>query len=106
MATCVTFRMSESWIVVFTLAACTFGIRLSGILLGQRLPTSGAWARGLNALPGCLIVALVANLVLSGGPNEWIAGALSLTTALLTCNLLMTMAVGIATIVVARLYLF
>ncbi len=98
--------MSESWLVVITLALCTFGIRLSGILLGQRLPTSGAWARGLNALPGCLIVALVANLVLSGGPNEWIAGALALATAVLTRNLLMTMGVGIAAIVMARLYLF
>lgn len=98
--------MSDSWVVVFTLAACTFGIRSSGILLGQRLPTQGAWARGLNALPGCLIVALVANLVLSGGPNEWIAGCLSLAAALLTRSLLITMAVGIVTIVVARLYLF
>ena len=98
--------MSESWIVVLFLAACTFSIRLSGILLGKRLPTSGAWARGLNALPGCLIVALVANLVLSGGPNEWIAGTLALAAAMLTRNLLITMIVGISAVVVARLYLF
>ena len=98
--------MSDSWIVIVTLATCTFAIRLSGILLGRRLPTQGAWARGLNALPGCLIVALVANLLLSGGPNEWVAGALALVAAVLTRNLLVTMAVGIAGIVMARLYLF
>jgi uncharacterized membrane protein len=98
--------MSDSWLVVFALALCTFGIRLSGILLGQRLPTHGAWARALNALPGCLIVALVTNLVLSGGPNEWIAGTLALATAMATRNLLITMAVGIAAIALARLYLF
>jgi len=47
--------MSESWTVIAALAIATFGIRLSGIFLGQSIPKDGRWARALQALPGCLI---------------------------------------------------
>lgn len=87
--------MNETWVVIVVLAIATFSIRLAGILLGQRLPTTGPWARALNALPGCLIIALVSVLILSGGSNEWIAGAIALLVALTTKNLPLTMLAGI-----------
>ena len=90
--------MSETWIVIVVLAASTFSIRIGGILLGQRLPTTGPWARALNALPGCLIIALVSVLLLSGGSDEWVAGAASLLIAILTRNLPLTMLTGILVI--------
>lgn len=94
--------MSDTWFVIAALAVCTFSIRLGGVLLGQRLPTTGAWSRALNALPGCLIIALVSTLVLSGGINEWVASALALGVALITRNLPLTMAIGIFTVYVLR----
>ncbi len=94
--------MTETWIVILGLAAGTFLIRLSGVLIGQRIPQHGAWARGLRALPGCLIVSLVAVSLLSGGTREWGAGALALAVACLTRNLPLTMAAGIAAIWVLR----
>lgn len=90
--------MNDTWVVIMTLAIATFSIRLAGILLGQKLPTTGPWARALNALPGCLIIALVSVLVLSGGINEWIAGGISLLVALTTRNLPLTMVAGILVI--------
>ncbi|MFT4729034.1 MAG: putative membrane protein [Granulosicoccus sp.] len=90
--------MSETWVVIAILAIATFGIRLGGILLGQRLPTTGPWARALNALPGCLIISLVSVLILSGGINEWVAGSVSLLVALTTRNLPLTMVAGILVI--------
>jgi uncharacterized membrane protein len=90
--------MNDTWIVIVILAVATFSIRLGGILLGQQLPTTGPWARALNALPGCLIIALVSVLVLSGGVNEWIAGGVSLLVALITRNLPLTMVAGILVI--------
>ncbi len=95
--------MTDTWLVIILLALATFTIRLSGILLGQRLPESGPWARALNALPGCLIISLVSVLVLSGGVNELIAGAISLIVALLTRSLPLTMAAGIFAIYGLRL---
>ncbi len=94
--------MSEPWIVIVVLAAATFSIRLGGVLLGQKLPVDGPWARGLNALPGCLIIALVSVLVLSGGPDEWIAGFVALVVTLITRSLPLTMLAGILCVFLLR----
>ena len=94
--------MSDTWVVILVLAAATFSIRMGGVLLGQKLPTTGPWARALNALPGCLIVSLVSVLLLSGGPNEWIAGGVALAVAWFSRNLPLTMLAGIAVIFFIR----
>ena len=90
--------MDDTWLVILGLAAATFSIRMAGVMLGARLPQTGAWARALLALPGCLIVALVSVSLLSGGTNEWIAGAIAAAVAILSRSLLATMAAGIAAI--------
>ena len=97
--------MHDTWLVIAVLAVATFSIRLGGILLGERLPTEGAWARGLHALPGCLIVSLVTVLLLSGGPAEWLAGTLALLLAITTRNLPLTMLGGIVAVYLLRLWL-
>lgn len=94
--------MNDTWWVIAGLAVATFNIRLSGVLLGEKLPTTGPWARGLRALPGCLIVSLVAVLLLAAGPAEWIAGVVALTVAILTRNLPLTMLAGIGAIYLLR----
>ena len=94
--------MNDTWLVILGLAVATFTIRLSGVLLGERLPTTGPWARGLQALPGCLIVSLVTVLLLSGGPAEWIAGCVALGVAIFTRNLPVTMVAGIGVIYLLR----
>ena len=63
--------MDERWAMIGALAAGTFMIRFGGARLGQAIPHHGPAARALNALPGCLIVALVATSMLSAGPKEW-----------------------------------
>ncbi|UWQ49857.1 AzlD domain-containing protein [Leisingera caerulea] len=96
--------MTETWLLIFTLAAATFTVRLSGYLLGRRVPEHGPWARGLQALPGCLILSLVTYLLMQGGRLEWAAGAASLTIALATRSLPLTMAGGIGAICLLRAY--
>lgn len=96
--------MTESWVLIFGLAAATFAIRLSGYLLGQRLPEHGPWARGLQALPGCLILSLVTYLMMQGGPQEWVAGMIALAVAITSRSLPLTMAAGIAAIYLMRAY--
>lgn len=96
--------MTESWVLIFGLAAATFAIRLTGYLLGQRLPEHGPWARGLQALPGCLILSLVTYLMMLGGPQEWVAGIIALAVAITSRNLPLTMAAGIAAIYLMRAY--
>lgn len=94
--------MADPWILTAGLAAGTFGIRLAGFALGRRLPDTGPWARGLNALPGCLVLSLVAYLLLQGGPAEWGAGAVALAVALATRSLPLTMLAGVLAAAVLR----
>jgi len=94
--------MHETWFVILALAAGTFAIRLSGVLIGQRIPKDGAWARALRALPGSLIVSLAAVSLLSGGPREWAAGLVAAIVAIVTRNLPVTMVSGIAAIALLR----
>jgi uncharacterized membrane protein len=96
--------MTEPWLVIVGLAIATFAIRLAGILLGQRIPRAGGWASALNALPGCLLISLVAVALLSGGPKEWAAAVVATAVAIPTRSLPLTMAAGIASVWVLRTF--
>ncbi len=90
--------MDERWMLIAGLAVGTFAIRFGGARLGQAIPAHGPVACALSALPGCLIVALVATSMLTGGWREWTTGAVALAAALVTRNVPATMACGIAAI--------
>lgn len=95
--------MSDVWTTITGLALASFAIRISGILIGNRIPKSGRWARGLNALPGCLTISLVTTSLLNGGVQEWIAAIMATTVAITTNNLLLTMFAGILAIWALRI---
>ena len=94
--------MGETWTVILGLAAGTFGVRLSGYLLGRSLPQRGMLARMLNALPGSLIAALVAYLLVSGGPQEGVAAVAAAGVALATRSLPLTIVAGVGVIWLLR----
>ena len=94
--------MTDAWLVILALTVTTFAIRLSGALLGQRIPTHGRWATALRALPGSLIVSLVVVSLLTGGPREWAAAVVATGVAVITRNLPLTMIAGIAAIWMLR----
>jgi len=96
--------MTDPVLVTLALAIATISIRLFGIAIGQRLPQSGVWARGLKSLPGCLIVALISVMLLSKGALEWIAAALALLVAIITRSLPLTMIAGIVAVWAMRQY--
>jgi uncharacterized membrane protein len=90
--------MSEAWATIAGLAGATFAIRLGGYLLGRRLPQTGRWARGLAALPGSLIAALVTFLLIGGGVQDWLAALVALGVAALSRSLPLTMIAGVAAV--------
>ena len=94
--------MTETWLVITVVAGLTLLIRVGGVLMGQRLPRHGPWARGLHALPGCLIVALVCVLLSGGSSDEWLAGVIAAAAAFISRNLLITMLIGVAAVSVLR----
>lgn len=96
--------MPDPLLITALLAAATFSIRFIGIVLGQHLPQNGPWMRALNALPGSLIVSLVAVMLVNSGPDEWIGAAAALGAAIATRSLPLTMVAGIAVVWVLRSY--
>ncbi len=85
---------NEIWITLLALGGVSFAIRLGGFLLAQHLPQDGPWARGMEALPGCLVASLVAMMMIKGGPVEWGAGVVVFLVALKTRNLPVSMIAG------------
>ncbi len=90
--------MTDQWLLISGLAVGTYSIRLGGYLLGAQLPSTGLWARTFTALPGCLISALIAVIVVQGSVVEWIAAGVALAVAVPTRNLPLTMIAGIAAV--------
>ncbi len=96
--------MTDQWILICALAVGTFSIRFGGYLLGSKLPTTGAWATAFAVLPGCLLSALLAVIIVQGTKEQWIAASICLVVAILSRNLLLTMTIGIITVWLLRSY--
>ncbi|MBK1670478.1 hypothetical protein CKO28_20850 [Rhodovibrio sodomensis] len=90
--------MTEAVSLIAGLAGLTFAIRLAGYLAGAHLPATGRWARAFDALPGCLIAALVTLLLAEAGRIEGVAAVVAFTVAAATRSLPVTMIAGIATV--------
>ena len=90
--------MADTIWLIAGLAGLTFAIRLAGYMAGARLPATGRWARAFDALPGCLIAALVTLLLAEAGRIEGLAAAVAIAVAAVTRSLPVTMIAGIATV--------
>lgn len=94
--------MNEHLVVIAGLAFGTFAIRFGGYLLGAGIPKNGPWAQALQALPGCLIAALLAVILVEAGPAEWAAATVALVVALLSRSLPLTMLAGVGAVWLLR----
>jgi len=96
------FSNANSFIVIALVALGTYGLRFGGLILAQHLPKTGAVRRGMDALPGALLFSLVLPSIMSEGLWGVAAGALTALVAFRTKNLLLSMIVGMAVILVQR----
>lgn len=95
----------EAVLAILGMAAVTYGIRAGGLLLADRLPTSGFVAAWMRHIPGAVLAALVAPAIIGGGLAEWAAAALTAAVFVLARNLLLAMAAGVAGVFLFRLLL-
>jgi uncharacterized membrane protein len=92
----------EALYVIIGMAAVTFAIRMGGLLVANRLPTTGFVAAWLRHVPGAVLAALVAPAVLAGGVAEWLAAAATALIFVATRNLFAAMAGGVAAVWLLR----
>ena len=76
----------------------TYLTRVSGFWLVGRVTLSPRVESGLRALPGAVLVSLVAPTVLTTGPAEALAALATVAAAARTKNLLAAMAIGVVVV--------
>jgi uncharacterized membrane protein len=83
----------------------TYGLRLGGLLLADRLPKSGPARRFLDCLPGTILLSLTVPGALHAGVEGMIGLGACLLAFMRTKSMLMTMAAGMAGVCLLRCFL-
>ncbi|MFP4483564.1 MAG: AzlD family protein [Spirochaetaceae bacterium] len=94
--------LTAAVMVVVLSGVGTYVLRFGGLALADRLPTEGATARFLRALPGTLMVALVVPEVVQAGPVGWAAAVVVLLLMARTKNLLIAAGSGVVLVALVR----
>jgi uncharacterized membrane protein len=92
---------SATLFAILGMAAVTYGTRIAGLFIADRLVLSGRAKAAFDAIPAAVLVAVIAPMVLATGPAETLA-ALVTAVAAARLPLIATIAVGIAAIVLLR----
>ena len=91
-------------ITILGMAAVTYGTRVGGLWVLRRLggAPSGRVAAWLRAIPGAVLVAIVAPNVLAAGPAGAVAALATAVVAARTRSVLVAMLTGVVLIVAWR----
>lgn len=83
-------------------ALVTYTLRLGGLLLAGRLPGNGGFRRFMDALPGTILISLVAPNIASAGILGGVAALATALCAWKTRNVLVAMVVGMVIVAAGR----
>jgi len=89
-------------LAVLGAAAATYGLRLGGLLLAERLPRNGGFRRFMEALPGTILLSLVAPGILAAGAWGALAAAVTALCTWKTRNVFLSMILGVVIVAAAR----
>ena len=88
--------------VIGLAAVVTYALRFGGLLLSGYLPRNGPFKAVMDALPGTILVSLVAPAVASSGPAGLLATGCTVACTLATRSVFLAMAAGMGVMVVCR----
>ncbi len=91
-----------TWAAIAGAALVTYGLRLGGLLLSEKLPVQGRFKRIMDALPGTILLSLVAPGIVSAGLWGCLAAMSTAWCAYKTRNAFLAMVIGMALIAAAR----
>ena len=98
------------WVLILAMAATTFALRASFVVLQERVRVPAWLRRALVYVPAAVLAAIVAPAFVTLGGDvdaagqvpRWAAGAVGALVALRTGNLVAVLAVGMATLWLVR----
>jgi branched chain amino acid efflux pump len=88
-------------LTILAMALITYGTRIAGLLLADRLALRGRAKAAFDAIPPAVLIAVIAPTALATGWPETAAAAITMVAAL-RLPLLATIAVGVVAVVVLR----
>lgn len=86
---------------ILGMALATYLMRIGGWLIVRRIAITGRTRGALEAVPGAVLMAVIAPMALATGPAETAAAAITVLAAL-RLPLLATVVIGVGAVVVLR----
>ena len=83
-------------------ALATYCLRLGGLLLAEHLPRNGGFRRFMEALPGTILLSLIAPGIFSAGLLGSVAALATALCAWKTRSVLLAMVLGMGVVAVGR----
>jgi uncharacterized membrane protein len=90
------------YLAILGMGLATYATRLAGYWFLQGRTIKGRLLVALEAVPPAILTAVIAPTVFMEGPASMLAGAVTLISALLRMPLLLTIAVGVASVALLR----
>jgi uncharacterized membrane protein len=90
------------WLIILAMAAVTYAVRAGGFFLMGYVPLTGRVRAFLNALPGAVVVAIIAPIAAHGGIAAAVAVAVALALMAFVRNDLVAVVGGVAAAALAR----
>jgi uncharacterized membrane protein len=90
------------YLAILGMGLATYATRLAGYWLLQGRAIKGRMLASLEAVPPAILTAVIAPAVFMEGNASMIAGAITLTSALLRLPLLVTISIGVCSLAVLR----
>ncbi|AUG51585.1 AzlD family protein [Thalassospira marina] len=94
----------EAILTIMGMAVVTYGMRLGGLLMADRLPQTGRWAHVLERLPGAVLISVWVPSALSAGLIGIIGAAGTLIAMIATRNLFAAMIAGMGLVATGRYF--
>ena len=92
----------STYLVIAGAAVATYTLRLGGLLLSDRLPKAGWFKRFMEALPGTILLSLIAPGVISAGAAGGVAALCTAVCAYRTRNVFAAMLLGMGVVALHR----
>ncbi len=91
-------------LAILAMALATYITRIAGILLVSRFILSKRVTKALDAIPGAILMAVIAPMVLATGPAEFVAAGIA-AIASTRLPLLAVAGVGVVVVVLLRSFI-
>lgn len=92
-------------LAILGMALATYATRIAGLFLMRYVTVKGRTKAAFDALPPAILMAVIAPTVIATGVAETIAAAITAASAFLRLPMIVTILVGMASVVILRMFI-